>query len=464
MTTEDGNGGSIKIEGARFILTLDPERSIIQDGSIVVEGQRITHVGKAIDLEDVAADRVIDGSEMVVTPGFCNGHMHISYAHATRGIFPDDLGPAYLPSVFTLQGAMTPEEEYHTSLLGITELLRYGTTCFLDPGSTKHLDACMRAYKESGCRVIVGRHVTDRPNPVNLPQSSTTEAVSAMEDVVRDFDHSLDGRVRAWAMPFSEAFCSRELLEAAKDLSVRYQTGLTLHHSNTPQSKQASMRDRGKLPTEYLEEIGFLGPDTTLAHCLGLDMAEVDCMARTKTRAVMCPTAAIKGGSGMTRTALLPEMLQRGIAVGLGTDAGNNSNLVETMRSMYLAAVLYKDGRQDVTMVPAETALEMATIQGAKALGLDADIGSIEVGKKADIVLFDTRRPEWRTIFNPVNNLVYNADGRSVHTVIVDGRVVVEGGSPTFVDQWELIQKVQDMGTDLMSRTGITVPQRWPMV
>ena len=187
-------------------------------------------------------------------------------------------------------------------------------------------------------------------------------------------------------------------------------------------------------------------------------------MARTGTRAVMCPTAAVKGGSGMTRTALLPEMLERGVTVGLGTDAGNNSNLVETMRSMYLAAVLYKDGRQDVTMVPAETALEMATIQGARALGLDADIGSIEAGKKADLVLFDTRRPEWRTIFNPVNNLVYNADGRSVHTVIVDGRVVVEGGSPTFVDQWELIQKVQEMGADLMKRTGITVPQRWPMV
>ena len=464
MTTEDANGGSTKIDGARFILTIDPERRIIRDGSIVIEGQRIANVGKAVDLKDVAADRVIDGSEMVVTPGFCNGHMHISYAHATRGIFPDDLGPAYLPNVFTLQGAMTPEEEYHTSLLGITELLRYGTTCFLDPGSTKHLDACVRAYEESGCRIIVGRHVTDRPNPVNLPQSSTAEAVSDMEDVIRDFDHSLDDRVRAWAMPFSEAFCSRELLEAAKDLSVRYRTGLTLHHSNTPQSKQASMRDRGMLPTEYLEQIGFLGTDTTLAHCLGLDMAEVNCMARTGTRAVMCPTAAIKGGSGMTRTALLPEMLERGVTVGLGTDAGNNSNLVETMRSMYLAAVLYKDGRQDVTMVPAETALEMATIQGARALGLDADIGSIEVGKRADLVLFDTRRPEWRTIFNPVNNLVYNADGRSVHTVIVDGRVVVDGGSPTFVDQWELIRKVQEMGADLMRRTGIAVPQRWPVV
>ena len=459
MTTE-----SIKIEGARFILTMDPERRILRDGSLVTDGQRITHVGKTGEIRDVPADRVIDASEMVVTPGFCNGHMHISYAHATRGIFPDDLGPAYLPNVFTLQGAMTPEEEYYTSLLGITELLKYGTTCFLDPGSTKHLDRCLKAYEESGCRIIVGRHVTDRPNPVNLPQSTTAEAIAAMEEVIMSYDHGLDDRVRAWAMPFSEAFCSRELLEAARDFSTRYQTGLTLHHSNTQQSKEASMRQHGKLPTEYLEEIGILGPDTTLAHCLGLDPAEVECMARTLTRGVMCPTAAVKGGSGMTRTALLPEMLEQGITVGLGTDAGNNSNLVETMRSMYLAAVLYKDGRQDVGMIPAETALELSTIQGARALGLGDDIGSIEVGKKADLVLFDTKRPEWRTIFNPVNNLVYNADGRSVHTVIVDGRVVVEDHRPTFVDEWELIQRVQELGADLMQRTGIAVPQRWPVI
>ena len=456
--------GPIKIEGARFILTMDPERRIIQEGSIVIDGQRVTHVGKDSELRDVTAGRVIDGSEMVVTPGFCNGHMHISYAHATRGIFPDDLGPAYLPNVFTLQGAMTAEEEYYTSLLGITELLKYGTTCFLDPGSTKHLDACMKAYEESGCRIIVGRHVTDRPNPVNLPRYSTAEAISRIEEVIRDYDRALDGRVRAWAMPFSEGFCTRELLEGAKELSARYQTGLTLHHSNTPQSKEASLRSHGMLPTQYLEEIGVLGLDTTLAHCLGLEMAEVECMARTGSRGVMCPTAAVKGGSGMTRSALLPEMLEQGVTVGLGTDAGNNSNLVETMRSMYLAAVLYKDGRQDVGMIPAETALELATIQGARALGLGDDIGSIEVGKKADLVLFDTKRPEWRTIFNPVNNLVYNADGRSVHTVIADGRVVVEDHRPTFVDEWELIQKVQEIGADLMQRTGITVPHRWPLV
>jgi cytosine/adenosine deaminase-related metal-dependent hydrolase len=131
---------------------------------------------------------------------------------------------------------------------------------------------------------------------------------------------------------------------------------------------------------------------------------------------------------------------------------------------MYLAAVLYKDSRRDVSMIPAETALELATISGARALGLGEDIGSIEVGKKADLVLFDTKRAEWRTIFNPVNNLVYNADGRSVHTVLVDGRVVVENHQPLFVDEWELVQKVQQLGENLLERTGVSYPSRWPMV
>src|SRR3712207_5081165 len=136
---------------------------------------------------------------------------------------------------------------------------------------------------------------------------------------------------------------------------------------------------------------------------------------------------------------MFPEMLAQGVTVSLGTDAANNSNLVETLRAMYLAAVLFKDGRRDVRMVPAETALELATLGGARALGLGDEIGSLEPGKKADLVLFDTRRPEWRTLWNPVNTLVYSADGRSVHTVLVDGRVVVEHGRPTFVDLWDLI-------------------------
>ena len=430
---------SLKIDGARFILTVDPERRIIRDGSILVEGQKIVRLGKAADLAHIEADRVIDAREMVVTPGFCNGHMHVSYAHATRGIFPDDLDPGdYLANVFRLQSALTEEEEYYTSLLGITELLKYGTTCFLDPGSTKYLDSCMQAYDSSGCRIVLGSQVVDLPNPLGLAVTSTREAVSLVEETIRTYDHRLDDRVRAWAMPFSADYSTPELLTEAKRLADTYETGLTLHQTNGPASIEAHLGKYGKRPVEYLEDIGVLGPNVLLSHAVGLDSAEVECIARSGTKTVMCPNAALKMGAGTTSRGMLPEMLDRGLCVGLGTDAGNNSNLIETMRSMYLVAVLYKDARQSTRMISAETALEMATIQGATALGL---------------ALSSTR-----------NNLVYSADGRSVHTVIVDGRVVVEDHKPLFVDEGQLIEKVQELGENLLARTGVSFPQRWPVV
>jgi cytosine/adenosine deaminase-related metal-dependent hydrolase len=456
---------TLKIEGARFVVTVDPERRIIRDGAILIDGQRITQVGKTAELRNVAAEQVIDASEMVVTPGFCNNHMHISYAHATRGIFPDNLDPmVYLGHVFSLQGAMNEDDEYYTSLLGITELLKYGTTCFLDPGSTKFLDACLQAYELAGCRIVVGSQVVDQPNPLHLPVYSVDDAVRRMEETITTYDHRLDDRVHAWSMPFDAAFCSDDLLKAAKGLADQYHTGMTLHQANRPGTVRMYQEQYGKRPVEYLEDLGILGPNMLLAHVIDLNDQEVAAIVRTNTKTVMCPTAALKMGSRMTTTAKLPEMVQQGVCVSLGTDAGNNSNLLETLRSMYLVTVLYKDARGTTDVVPAEMALELATIHGARALGLEHEIGSIEVGKKADLVLFDTRRPEWRTLFNPINSLVYNADGRSVHTVIVDGRVVVQNGKPCYIDEWELITKVQALGERLLERTGIHFGPRWPVV
>jgi 5-methylthioadenosine/S-adenosylhomocysteine deaminase len=458
-------GQTLKIEGARFLVTMDASRRIIEDGALLIEGQRIARLGKTAELEGVPAQLVIDAHHMVVTPGFINNHMHISYAHAVRGIFPDDLNPmVYLANVFALQGAMNEEDEYYTSLLGITELLKYGTTCFLDPGSTKFLDVCMQAYEESGCRIVVGAQVVDQPNPINIPVTTTQDSIALMEKTIQTYDHRLDDRVRAWAMPFSADFSTPELLVAAKRLADQYQVGLTLHQSNDPPSVQAALERYGKRPIEYLESLGVLGPNVLLSHVIGLDDRELEAMARTQTKAVMAPTAALKMGRGTTSQGKLPEMLQNGVCVSLGTDAGNNSNLLETQRSMYLVTVLYKDARQTTKVVPPETALEMATINGAKALGLDHEIGSIEVGKKADLVLFDTRRPEWRSLFNPINNLVYNADGRSVHTVLVDGRIVVQDHKARYADEWQLIQKVQGIGERLLVRNGVHFPLRWPVV
>ncbi|HXH83895.1 MAG TPA: amidohydrolase family protein [Candidatus Tectomicrobia bacterium] len=455
---------SLKIDHARYVITVDAGRRIIQDGAILIERGRIARVGKAAELADARADRVVDARHLVVTPGFFNGHMHISYAHPVRGIFPDDQGSP-LVHVFNLQAAMTEEEEYHATLLGLVELVRNGTVCFMDPGSTKFPDACLQAYEDAGIRVILGECVTDVKGPLALPLWPTDEAVARTASFIAKWHGRLDGRIRAWAMPFSADTCTAELLRGARRAADEHGAGFTLHHNSGPQARRDAQARHGRRPTEYLESLGVLGPRTNLAHVLGIDEAEIDCIARTGTTVTMCPVTAAKGGRGVGEHGRLPELLARGVKVALGCDSPNNSNHLDMVRTMNMAALQYKDARQDMRQIPAETALELATRLGAEALGLGDEAGAIEPGRKADLVLFDTRRPEWQALWNPVNNLVYNADGRSIHTVVIDGRVVVDAYRQQFVDEARLYEKVQEIGERLQARTGISFPRsRWPIV
>ena len=455
---------TIKIDHARYIITVDAERRIIQDGAVLIDGSRITRVGKASELAGVGADRVIDGRHLVVTPGFFNGHMHISYAHCVRGIFPDDQGSP-LNHVFALQSAMTEDEEYHTTLLGLLELVRNGTVCFLDPGSTKFPDACLQAYQDAGIRVVIGECVIDRDSPLALPRYPTDEAIRRTAAFVKKWDTKLEGRMRAWAMPFSAETCTPELVVASKRIADETGTGLTLHHNSGAAARKDYQAKHGTTPTEYLEKMGALGPNVLLAHALGIGDDEIDAIARTGTAVAMCPSTAAKGARGAAAHGRMPELLARNVRIALGCDSPNNSNYLDMVRAMNMAAVQYKDARQDITLIPAESAVEMATRLGAAALGQGAELGSIEAGKKADLVLFDTQRPEWQALFNPLNNLVYNADGRSIHTVIIDGRVLVDAYRQSFVDEARLFAKVQEIGEGLMTRTGISFPRsRWPVV
>jgi 5-methylthioadenosine/S-adenosylhomocysteine deaminase len=456
--------GTIKIDHARYVITVDQERRIIQDGAILIDGSRISRVGKASELANIGADRVIDARHMVVTPGFFNGHMHISYAHCVRGIFPDDQGSP-LNHVFALQAAMTEEEEYATTLLGLLELVKNGSVCFLDPGSTKFPDACLQAYQDAGIRVVIGECVIDRESPLALPRYPTSEAIARTAAYVKKWDGRLDGRMRAWAMPFSAETCTPELIAASKRIADETGTGLTLHHNSGAAARKDYQAKHGTTPTEYLEKIGALGPNVVLAHVLGIGDDEIDCIARTGTAVAMCPSTAAKGARGVGAHGRMPELLAKNVRIALGCDSPNNSNYLDLVRAMNMAAVQYKDARQDIRLIPAETAVEMATRLGAAALGGGDDLGAIEPGRKADLVLFDTQRPEWQALFNPINNLVYNADGRSVHTVVIDGRVVVDAYRQSFVDEARLFARVQEIGEGLQARTGITFPRsRWPII
>ena len=450
-------GSSLKIDKAGFVITVDDGRRIIRNGSVVVRDGQITHVGKAHELRGIQAERTIDATGMVVTPGFVNGHMHISYAHSVRGIFPDDV-PNRLKHVFAMQSVMNEEEEYLTTLLGLAELLRTGTTTFVDPGTTKHPEACLAAYEKAGCRVVTGEQVQDRENELNLPVYDTRDALERLEASCKELDGCLSGRVRAWAMPFSLNFCTPELLVGAKKIADRYGTALTLHHSG-------GAGGTGPTPTERLAELGILAPNIVLSHCMNLTELEIELIAGSGAGVVICPSTVMKGGANTGRGGRLPELLDAGVPVSLGTDSVNSSNFSDMVRCMNLAATVYKDVRGDRSLIPAETALELATRTGAAALQARDSLGAIEVGRKCDLVLFDTRRPEWRSLIDPVRNLVYSSTGDSVDTVIVEGRVVVEAGKPRFVDDlWELIRQVENVGKRIRKVTGIGFPSPWPMV
>ncbi|MXX01782.1 MAG: amidohydrolase family protein [Acidimicrobiia bacterium] len=448
---------SLKIDQARYVITVDDRRRVIRDGSVVVRNGLISHIGKADELRHVGADRVIDATDMVVTPGFLNGHMHISYAHSVRGVFPDDV-PDRLRHVFAMQSVMTEEEEHLTTLLGLAELLGTGTTTLVDPGTTKFPEACLDAYDQAGCRVIIGEQVQDRENGLNLPVYDTADALERVEASVKALDGRLSGRVRAWAMPFSLEFCSPELLIGAKRIADHYGTALTLHHSG-------GARAPGPEPTERLAQLGVLGPNLLLSHCMDLTDREIELIASSGAGVVVCPSTVMKAGGNTGRGGRLPELLDAGVAVSLGTDSVNSSNFSDMVRCVNIAATVYKDVREDNSLIPAETALELATRTGATALGFADSLGAVEVGRKGDLVLFDTRRPEWRALTDPVRNLVYSATGDSVDTVIVDGRVVFEAGRPCFVgDLWELIQKVEKIGKRVRAATGVGFPSRWPVI
>jgi 5-methylthioadenosine/S-adenosylhomocysteine deaminase len=449
---EQRRRGSLKLEGAAYALTLDAQRRVIADATVVCDASgRITQVGKRSELREVVADRTIDATGGVLAPAFVNGHMHISYAHAVRGLFPDDLvGRERLREVFRLQSAMTEEEEYWTSLLAIIELLKSGTVTFVDPGSTRFLDACLQAYAESGVRVVTGECVTDIGLDLQLPVYATDEALRRTREFIRAYDGRLEGRVRAWAMPFSAETCSLELLAACRRVASEAGTWMTVHHAGGT--------------TSALDGAGALGDNVLLAHAAGISDGEVELIAARGASVVMCPSTTLKEGSGLGRRKL-PELLERGVAVGLGADSANSSNFLDGVRMMNAAALGFKDGRGDVRFVPAEQALEMATVVGARALGLEGQIGSLEVGKRADVVLFETRRAEWRALQDPVNNLVYAADGRSVRTVVANGRVVVDEGQIVFADEGSVALRVQEIGEELLARTHTRVNRgRWPVV
>ncbi len=448
------------------VVTMNATRDIIRDGAVAVRDGRIVAVDKAsvIDAE-YEADRVVGGDRFVVTPGLVNSHIHITGEPLTRGYVPDDT--PFVENVFMwlcpLYSVFTAEEERLSAQLASVEMLKSGTTSFLEAGTIRFLDEVFEGLTEVGIRGRIGRWVWDLPPEPSVYQQRTDEAIAHLEHQLDRYPAGPDDRIGAWSTLVGHTTCSDPLWLAARDLATRYGTGMSFHMSPAMLDPDGFIEEFGQRPMVHLAELGVLGPDVVMTHCVQVDDREVAIIAETGAQVAHCPTTALKVAYGVTQVGKMPEMAMAGINVAIGTDGNNAANYSDLMRATYLVAGLFKDARQDPQMFPAEKAYEMATLGGAQTMQLGDHIGSLDVGKHADLVLHDTDRPEWRPLLNVMNQLVWSADGRGVHTVLVGGDIVVEDYRMTTIDEAELYARSQVAGEMITARSGLPDKSKYPI-
>lgn len=454
----------LMIEGW-YVVTMNASRDIIRDGAVAVRDRRIVAVGKAADLRATYQPaRTIGGDRFVVTPGMVNTHIHITGEPLTRGYVPDDT--PFVENVFEwlcpLYAVYDAAEERVSGQMAALEMLRSGTTTFLEAGTIRFLDEVVDGLLEVGIRGRVGRWVWDLPPEPSVYRQTTDAAIAHLEhqlDAHRGHD---DDRIAAWSILVGHTTASDPLWKAAKALADERGTGLSFHMSPAQLDPDGFIAEFGQRPMVHLAEIGVLDRNVAMTHVVRIDDHEFDIIRQSGASVAHCPTTALKVSYGITQVGKFPEMVAQGINVSIGTDGNNASNYSDLMRATYLVAGLFKDARTDPQMFPAEKAYEMATLGGARTMLLDDEIGSLEVGKRADVVMHDTDRPEWRPLLNVMNQLVWSADGRGVHTVVVDGRVVVEDGHSTLVDEERLFAQAQEMGESITARSGLPDKAKYP--
>jgi cytosine/adenosine deaminase-related metal-dependent hydrolase len=445
---------------------MNASRDIIRHGAVLIDADRIIEVGKTSDLLARHPDAtVVGGEHFVVTPGMVNTHIHITGEPLTRGYVPDDT--PFEENVFMwlcpLYSVHTAAEERLSGQLAAIEMLKSGTTTFLEAGTIRYLDEVIDGLVEIGIRGRVGRWVWDLPPEPDVYQQRTDEAIAHLQRQLTDFADVADGRLGAWSILVGHTTCSDPLWKAARQLATEHNVGMSFHMSPAKLDPEGFIAEFGQRPMIHLAELGVLGPDVAITHCVHIDDAELDAMAAAKVSVAHCPTTALKVSYGVTQVGKMPEMAQAGINVSIGTDGNNASNYSDLHRATYLVAGLFKDARTDPQMFPAEMAYEMATIGGARTMLMSDEIGSLEPGKKADVVLHDIDRPEWRPLLNVINQLVWSADGRGVHTVFVDGRKVVEAGRMTTIDEARLYADAQRAGEAITLRSGLPDKAKYPI-
>ncbi len=451
---------SILIRGCAVLDETQPD-GYLPGQNILIEGNRISRISPNRAGEK-AVDRVIEGKDRLAIPGLVNAHTHSleNFSKATKEKVPLEL---WLLDLFLLEGFST-REIYLAAMLGAMEMLKTGTTAVLDhlalgnDLSAAALDAAMQAYADSGIRGGVAPLIQDhdqvlrsavaaRPGLGPLLEAdqevmTAAEYVELLDWFFRKWHRAEDGRLLCFAGPGGFQWCSDELLQGSLEVARRHGGGWHMHLVETKLQALVCFDLHGKSATQAMKDLGLLGPEVSLAHCVWLDDADVDILAETDSRVVHNPASNLRIGSGF---APVIEMLERGVRVSLGADGSASSDNQIMFDAMKLASLIHNVRSTDHHRWPStRDVLRMATVNGAAALGMETELGELKAGKIADITLLDTTT----LLFTPFNDafhqLAYAENGSSVHTVMVDGRVVVEGGRILTADEESIREEARE--------------------
>jgi 5-methylthioadenosine/S-adenosylhomocysteine deaminase len=428
------------------IVTLDVERSIFPDGAIAVAQGRILAVGPDREVApafEASQSRNLGGA--MVHPGLVDAHAHTG-TDLVRTLLPESREFGIIE--YPYSSSRTREEEYLSALLSCMEMVLSGTTLYADTGQSFVLEATVEAIETVGMRGIPGYFLADERIPEDRhydryfsPTHPTVVCLAKLEQQIRSYPFRGTGRVRCVATLQGSGTASDALLCGAKEIAARERVPMVMHQSWSAGEIAKCERRNGKRPVEHFADLGLLGPDLTLVHMIQASERELELVKQSRTSVVHCPNASMRRGMGAIRVGKFPEMLRDGIPVGLGSDGWSGAH--DIARQAYLAASAFREFRNEMPVITAETALEMATLHGAHALGMQDEVGSLEVGKRADIVI---HRPDWPgpLLDDPVPNLVYYTQSRTVETVFVDGEAILDRGRFTRFDAGAAIRRINE--------------------
>lgn len=435
--------GSCFLSGAMLLTMRSGDRPKL--GNLRIEGRRIAALGA---IEPRTGDEILDCSGCVILPGFIQAHIHLSqtlFRNTAENLsLLDWLEQRILP----FEAAHTPQSVAASTELAVAELFLSGTTTALTMEAARHTESVLEVVARLGLRAIIGRSLVDRAGRVANSPESVPVAIENVQRLKQKWHGQADGRIEICLAPRFALGCSetllREVAKVAAADGLRIHTHAAENYAETDQVR----RETGLGNIEYLDSLGVLGPSTFIAHCIHLKPGELDLLAESKSRVLHCPTANLKLGSGI---APVPEMLAKSVSVSLGSDGAACNNALDMFREMRLA-VLIQSGRLGVGHLDAMTALEMATRKAAEALGKEDDIGTLEVGKLADIVVIDLNRPNTCPAEDIVAAIVFSATPQNVRHVFADGRQVVSEMALTEIDLDGLLPKAQQSLSDLQAR------------